>query len=128
MTPPPVALSLILCEQVIVDHQTRNPTPVSIFTGLAVEKFPSDPQRFSVFTSLTNGRGDGTIKLAANRLDTGESVYEQQHRIHFPDPLLVVNVNIRVRAIRFPAAGRYEFVLFVDSDPVAQRTSRVYAT
>src|SRR4051812_7915096 len=126
MTPPPVALSLILCGQVIVDHQTRNASPISIFTGLAVDGFPSGPERFSVFASLTNGHADGTVKLTASRLDTGEPVYEQQYPIRFPDPLLVVNVNIRVRAIRFPVPGRYEFVLFVDSAPIAQRSLRVY--
>jgi hypothetical protein len=126
MNPPPLALSLILCEQVIVDHDTKNPSPISVFTGLAVDGFPSPAQRFSVFASLTNGRGTGTIKLVASRLDTGEPVYEQRYPIQFPDPLLVVNVNIRVRSIRFPVPGRYEFVLLVDADPVAQRTIRVY--
>ena len=126
MNPPPVALSLILCEQVIVDLHTRNPSTISVFTGLAVEGFPSPPQRFSVFASLSNGRGSAVVRLVANRLDTGEPVYEQQHPIRFPDPLLVVNVNMRVGKIRFPALGRYEFILAVDSDAVAQRTLRVY--
>ena len=127
MTPPPVALSLMICEQVIVDLHTQNPTPVSIFTGLSVEEFPSPPQRFSIFACLTNGRGEHDLRLVANRLDTGESFYEQRHRIHFPNPLLLSNVHIRVRGdICFPESGRYEFVLYVDSDPVAQRSLRVY--
>jgi hypothetical protein len=126
MTPPPVALSLMLCEQIIVDHQTRNTSPINIFTGLAVEGFPSSPQRFSAFATLTNGRGEGIIKLVANRLDTGEQIYEQEYSLRFPDPLLVVNVNLRVRTISFPVAGRYEFVLLVDNEPIAQRTLRVY--
>jgi len=125
MTPPPVAVGLVVCEQVIVDHQTRNPSPISIFTGLAVETFPSPAQRCSVFASLTNGRGDGVVRLVVTRLDTGETIYEQRFPIRFPDPLLVVNLNIRVRSIRFPVPGRYEFLLYVDVDPVAQRTLRV---
>lgn len=125
MTPPPVAIGLIVCEQVIVDYHTRNPSPISVFTGLAVESFPSPPQRCSVFASLTNGRGDAALRLVVNRLDTGQTVYEQRFPISFPDPLLVVNLNIRVRGIRFPVAGRYEFLLYVDADPVAQRTLRV---
>jgi hypothetical protein len=125
MTPPPVAVGLIVCEQVIVDQHTRNPSPISIFTGLAVESFPSPPQRCSVFASLTNGRGDATLRLVVTRLDTGETIYEQRFPIRFPDPLLVVNVNIRVRGVRFPVPGHYEFALHVDSDPVAHRTLRV---
>jgi hypothetical protein len=121
-----VALSLMLCEQVIVDHQTRNPSLIGIFTGRVVDSFPSEPQRFSVFASLTNGHADGVVKLVATRLDTGEVIYEVQHPIHFPDPLTVINANIRIRAIRFPVPGLYEFILSVDSDPIAQRTLRVY--
>ena len=62
----------------------------------------------------------------ASRLDTGEAFYQQEHRIRFPDPLIVSNVHLRVQEIGFPVSGRYEFVLYVDTDPVAHRTLRVY--
>jgi hypothetical protein len=125
MTPPPVALDLIPCEQVIVDRNSGNASPINIFTGLRVKTFPSEPQRFSAFAALTNGRATGTLKLVASRLDTGEVIYEQDYPISFPDPLVVVNVRIRLRTIRFPEEGHYEFVLFVDSNPIAQRTLHV---
>ncbi len=121
MTPPPVALGMFICEQVIVDQRTQNPSPISIFTGLAVTGFPSPPQRFSVFSSLTNGRGSAVIRLVVSRLDNGEECYQQSHTMDFPTPLMISNVLLRVQEIRFPVSGRYEFVLFVDSDPIAQR-------
>jgi hypothetical protein len=126
MTPPPIAVNMMLCEQVIVDYRTKNPTPVSIFNGLAVEELPSPPQRLSVFAVLTDGRGRSVLRLVVNCLDGGDTVYEQEYPIDFPGPLILVNVNIRVRGIRFPIPARYEFLLFVDSDCVAQRTLRVY--
>jgi hypothetical protein len=127
MVPDPTALALLLCEQVIVDQQSRNPSPINIFTGLAVEGFPSDAQRFSVFAALTDSKGDGHLELRAIRLDTGEQFYAQQYPIHFPDRAIVVNVNIRVRAIRFAVPGVYEFLLLVDGNLVAQRKLRVYS-
>jgi len=78
MVPDPTALALLLCEQVIVDQYSRNPSPISIFTGLAVGQFPSDPQRFSVFAALTDTQGDGRLELRASRLDTGEEFYAQR--------------------------------------------------
>jgi hypothetical protein len=126
MVPDPTALALLLCEQVIVDQYTRNPSPINIFTGLSVERFPSDPQRFSVFTALTDAQGNGRLELRAVRLDTGEQFYSQQYPLHFPDRATVVNVNIRVRSIRFPVSGVYEFLLLVDGNVVAQRKLRVY--
>src|ERR1700722_14617594 len=84
MTPPPVAVGLILCEQVIIDLHTRNPTPIKIFSGLVVESFPSEIKSFSAFAALTNGRGNGTIRLVATRLDNGAIIYEQRCPIQFP--------------------------------------------
>jgi hypothetical protein len=126
MTPQPTALGLFLCEQVIVDHQTRNPSPINIFTGRAVDGFPSDPQRFSVFAALTDAEGSGTLELVGVRLDSGMRFYGQQHPIQFPDRGTVVNVNVRIRNLRFPAPGWYDLLLLVDGDLVAQRRLRVY--
>ncbi len=95
---------------------------------MVVEQFPSDPQRFSVFVALTDSQGDGRLELRAIRLDTGDQFYAQQYPIHFPDRATVVNVNIRVRGIRFPAAGTYEFLLLVYGNSVAQRKLRVYSS
>ncbi len=126
MTPPPVAVGLILCDQVIFDLQTRNPSPINIFSGLTVDEFPSEDKKCSVFAALTNGRGNGTIRLVVTSLDSGDVIYEQEDLIRFSHPLVVMNVHVRIRGIRFPVEGRYEFVLYVDSDPVAQRTLRVW--
>ncbi len=125
MTPPPVAVSLILCEQVIVDRDSGNPSPINLFSTWRVDSFPSAPQRFFAFTYLTNGRGTAIERLVASRLDTGEAVYDREAPISFPDPVTTIYIRIRVQAFRFPAPGLYEFVLFVDSDPVAQRRLRV---
>jgi hypothetical protein len=130
MTPKPVAVGLMLCGQTIIDKDTGSPSAIGIFTGLAVERFPSDPQRFSVFGVLTDAQGSGRLRLAVFRLDQHwlrqEEIYAGQYPIRFPDRFAVVNVNLRLRQIRFPAAGTYEFVLFVDADEVAHRRTRVY--
>lgn len=126
MVPAPVAVGLILCEQVIVDQRSGNPTPVNILSALAVDDFPSSEQRFSAFASLTDARGTGTIQLVGTRLDTDEEVYGQEHRIDFPGRHVVVNVHLRLRNVHFPVEGLYEFRLRVDGEFVAQRRLRVH--
>jgi hypothetical protein len=49
MTPPPVSLSLVICEQVIVDRGTGNPSPINCLTGLIADDFPWE-YRLSLFT------------------------------------------------------------------------------
>jgi len=130
MTPKPIAIGLLLCDRVIVDKDTNSPSAIGIFTGLAVEHFPSDSQRFSVLAVLTDAQGDGRGKLAVYRLNEHwlrqEEIYATEHTLRFPDRFAVVNFNLRLRTIRFPASGSYEFVLFVDADEVAHRRVRVY--
>jgi hypothetical protein len=126
MTPPPIALGLFLCDMVITDQRTRCPTPINIFTGLAVEGFPSDNAKLSIFAALTDAKGHGIIALEVIRLDTGARIYLQQFPIDFPDRQAVVNVNIRVRRLSFPVEGLYDFLLGIDEELIAQRTLRVY--
>lgn len=126
MTPPPVPLGLALCNLVIIDQHSRMPSLIGMFTGLEVDRFPSDPQRFSVFAALTDGLGNGRIEWVALRLETGEQVYAQNGTIDSPDRLKVVNVNFRVRGIIFPAPGSYEFAVLVDGDVIARRRVRIY--
>lgn len=120
------ALGLMLCDQVIVDQRSRSPSPINIFTGLAVDQFPSEPQRFSVFVALTEGAGAVEVELVALRLDTLDQVYAQKFTVNFPGPLAVINVNFRVRHIRFPVPGVYEFVLLTGEGVIAQRRVRIY--
>ncbi len=128
MVPDPTALALFLCERILIDHQSRNPSPICIFTGLAVERFPSEPQRFSVFAALTDSQGDGRLELRSIRLDTGDQFYAQRFPLHFPNRATVVNVNIRIRGIRFPVPGLHDFLLLVDGSLVASRKLRVYSS
>ncbi len=132
MTPKPIAIGLLLCDRVIVDKDTSSPSAIGIFTGLAVEGFPSDAQRFSVLSVLTDAQGEGRCKLTVYRLSEHwlrqEEIYATGHTIGFPDRFAVVNFHLRVRTIRFPVAASYEFVLFVDADEVAHRRVRVYQT
>ena len=111
MTPEPTAIALTICDQVIVDERTKKPSIIGMFTGLGVEQFPSDPQRFSVCASLTGGVGDGRIELSVSQASTGETIYQQAGTIHFPDRTDMVNVFFRIRKLRFPAPGFYLFRL-----------------
>jgi hypothetical protein len=124
----PTALGLTVCQQVIVDARSQNPSLIGIFTGLGVDDFPSDAQRFSVTAFVTGSAGEGKIELRAIRLATGEQIYQQGGRVSFRDQTDIVNVLFRVRKIRFPAAGFYLFQLLVDDElvPAAQRRLRVY--
>jgi hypothetical protein len=122
----PVAIGLLLCEQVIVEERTRNITPVNCFTQRAAERFPSDPFPFVVFAIMTDGLGEMPMAIVIYRLDTLEEVYRAEQSIHFTGPLQSVRCKLAVRDCSFPEAGHYEAVLFVDGEPIAQRKFAVF--
>jgi hypothetical protein len=115
----------MLCDQVIVDKDTNKVSPIGIFTGLAVDDF-NQPRRFSAFAALTNGRGQTTLQLDVFQLANGDQIHTSAYQLFFPDPLVVVNLNLRLKRIRFPAPGWYDFDLKVNGEHIAQRRIRVY--
>jgi hypothetical protein len=61
MDPRPTALGLTLCDRIIVDQLTGQPSLICIFTGLQADYFPSPPARFAAYAVLTGGAGGGII-------------------------------------------------------------------
>ena len=125
MESKPVTVGLMLANQVIVDRTTLNPSMVGTFTGLGVEEFPCTPQRFSVWSALTHGTGNGRIELRVFSLRTIRQIYVQRGTIHFPDLTDVVYASFRVRSIRFPQPGYYLFRLFIDDSLIPQAMCRL---
>ena len=103
MNPPPVAVSLTLCEKFIVEERTRNVTLVSSFTKLIADDFPSRPERFAVAGVLTGGQGGATVDLVITRLETEDETYAIQRRIDFPGRLAEVQIVFHIRDCSFPA-------------------------
>lgn len=122
---PPTALGLHICEKVIIEAGTKNPSLVCCFQGLEVERFPTLPQKMSVYAVLTDGLGEVTMELVVSRLDTLAEVNTLRQLIAFPSKLTEVQVHFRLRQMVFPAAGQYQFSLFAGQELLAQRKLRV---
>ncbi len=125
MTPAPTAVGLMLCDYVLLEEGTRKPSPIGVFSRLALDRVPCIAPPFSAFAMLTDGSGRGTIQLTVRRLDNDQEIYARQGAIHFPDRLTVINYRFRIRHCSFPVVGWYLFTLFVDGEWVAQRRLEV---
>jgi hypothetical protein len=125
MNQRPVAIGLLLCEQVIVEENTRNVTPVNCFTKQFVERFPSEPLSFNVAVFLTDGLGEMDLTLVIETLELGEEIYNRKIPVRFDNPLLEYRFLIRVRNCRFSAPGHYQATLLAQDEFVAHRKFRV---
>jgi hypothetical protein len=121
----PVASGLILCEQRIVEERTKNITLVHCFPRLNAVRFPAVAPRLVVYAALTDGLGDGSLRLNVERLETSEEIAFREQQIRFSDPLQEFRIFFHFRRLRFPAAGRYQFTLLADRELVAQQVLRV---
>ena len=120
MTPAPTAQGLIICERVIVDRDTGNPSCIGIFSHLDSSEFPLQAPSFHTFSSLTNAQGRGIIKLVISDLRDLTTHAEYPFPIEFDDRFGTIHFNLRISDWVYPEAGVYSFELLVDEDLIAQ--------
>jgi len=82
----PVAIGLLVCEQVIIEEGTRNFTPVNCVSRYTVKEIPSVPFPFVVFTTLVDGIGVMPLEIRIQRLDTLEVITRHSARRLSYDP------------------------------------------
>jgi hypothetical protein len=117
----PVAIGLLLCDQVIVEERTKNITPVNCFTRKAVRRFPVEHLPFTVFALLTDGRGDIALDIRVERLDDLEEIYRRSQSHQFAGPLQEFSFIFRCKDCSFPVAGHYDVSLLADGEVIAHR-------
>jgi hypothetical protein len=116
----PVAIGLVLCEQVIVDEKTRNLTPVNCFGRRRLARFPGSAD-FHVVAWLADGLGEMQVELVVRRLDSLDEVFRLEQRLRFDDPVKDMRFTARIRDCPFPVAGYYEVTLSVEGEFIAHR-------
>jgi hypothetical protein len=123
----PQVVGLIVCERLEPNPETGLTSLVGIVQAMRFPHFPSEPHAFTVYVALTDGIGEGTLRLLITRLETNEEVYYHDRWVTFPnDRLLVLNMVIPVSRCVFPAPGRYSFGLFLDKQLVSERALPVF--
>ena len=124
----PMARGLFVCEQVIVDHHTRNASLINCFSGWPIDRFPSPPQRFSVYAALTNGSGNWMMKVSILRLKDLTTIYERLMPHHFPSPMELIRFHFRVKECIFPAPGDYVVQLYARNDFICDTVLKIDST
>jgi hypothetical protein len=121
MSQIPVAIGLMLCEQVIIEEKTRNLTPVNCFNLRRVRDFPSEDVAFTVLALVTDGPGEHQVDIVIHRLDTLDVIYRRSATVRFSNPLQDTRCMIRVPDCSFPDPGHYQVMLLFSKEMVAQR-------
>jgi hypothetical protein len=119
----PIAIGLVLCEQVIIEEGTRNITPVNCFNVREVDDIPGRAS-FCVLAWLADGKGEKTAELVVQRLDNLDEVFRSKAKLVFRDPGHTPRFLARINC-DFPISGYYEIMLLIDGELIAHRKFRV---
>jgi uncharacterized protein DUF6941 len=121
----PQVSGILLCGRLSFDVPGEA-SLVDLFHSLRFREFPSPRLDFTAYCSLYDGIGEGTIELVVTQVDPGTDVYRYQKRVTFPGRLQGFGLEMKLTKCRFPAPGRYAFVLRFEGEYLTDRYVHVY--
>ena len=121
----PSVVGLKVCQQAIVQEETRNVTLVNCFRDLSFRSFPAASRSFVACAVLTDGKGDGYLFLAISELDDLHDIWNESWEISMTDELKELWYVLPVSGCVFPRPGRFQVSLSIDGEWLAQTVVRV---
>jgi hypothetical protein len=116
----PSAVPLVLCKDVLIEHNSQRPSLIRCFHKLTSRSFPTGARPFWVYTVLTDGIGIVRFSLRITRLDTMEEVYKRSWQAEFANPLQKLYLRVRISTCSFPVPTRYVIALYADEESIAE--------
>ena len=120
--PPPVLLSVIICERVIIDRISNQPSIIGAFETISAPAYPARHARLAFFCQLTNGRGK--TKVSVKLIDVEEKdkpLFQGSVDQEFSDIRQVANVTFDIIGIVFPHPGEYRFQIYAGTEFLGER-------
>lgn len=120
--PPPVLLSVIICDLVIIDRITEKPSIIGAFETISAPKYPARHPKLTFFCQLTNGHGkvEVTVKLVHVQ-DEDKTLFEGTVEQEFKDVRQVANLTFDIGGIVFPEPGEYRFQIYAGTEFLGER-------
>lgn len=120
--PPPVLLSVIICDLVIIDRITDKPSIIGAFETISAPKYPARHPRLAFFCQLTNGHGKAgiTVKLVDVQ-EEDKTLFEGTIEQEFKDVRQVANLTLDIGGMVFPHPGEYRFQIYAGTEFLGER-------
>src|SRR5262249_31970339 len=83
----PVALGMIFCKSFLVDPTAAQTSLQGLLSSMAFQRFPTAAVKMSIFAYLTDGAGEGELRLEFLHLFAKEQpqwIWRQRRWIKFP--------------------------------------------
>lgn len=101
--PPPVLLSVIICDRVIIDHITGQSSIIGTLETISAPAYPARHTQLAFFCQLTNGRGKTKIGIKLVDVEKeDEPLFQNTIEKEFKDVRQVANLTFAFGGIVFP--------------------------
>lgn len=119
----PQVLAMVVCDDIHNDPWTGKRTILGVFTAVRPTSYPVVLPRFAVYLTLTECRGDVPIRIRVIDVDEERTpVFDSGDlRVNGPNPVGIIEVDVRINGAQIPAAGYYLVQLFSYSTPICER-------
>jgi hypothetical protein len=120
--PPPILLSAIICERVIIDQLTQMPSVICVLQTITAPRYPARHAQLAFFCEFTNGHGK--TKINARLVDVQQDdkvILEQTVEGRFADVKQVVCLTFGFEGIVFPHPGEYRFQVLAGTELLGER-------
>ena len=119
---PPIVLSTIVCDRVLLDAPTKTSSIISIRDRILAAKYPARHPQLFFFAEMTNGHEDTEIKVRLVDVQNNDKVMaEKASRIKFDDVKRIVTIVLGFEGLIFPHPGEYYFQLYAGSELLSSR-------
>jgi len=120
--PPPILLSAIICDMVIIDRISDKPSIIGAFETINAPRYPARHPRLVFFCQLTNGRGRTNVSIKLVDVEEEDKLlFVATGKYEFKDIRQVANMTFDIGGIVFPHPGEYRFQIFVDAELLGER-------
>jgi len=123
--PPPKALAMILCDQILTDRDTGKHVIVGTFSKIHAPSLPAVHASTALFLALTDGKGKYRGAVRMTHAETDRTLFESHGDLVFDNPLQVLEIVMRLPAMRFEERGLHVLQLMVDDALVIERKFNV---
>jgi len=125
-SPNPSIQAFLVCDSVIEDSLTKKKSLIGIFTHLQAVTFPFQYHQVGLYFCLTDAEGTYHLEIDLVYVNTDQLVCRASlPDIAIQDRLQIADFGINLPALLFPAPGRYEFRLRMNSRVIAQKDFHV---
>ncbi|KPL24430.1 MAG: hypothetical protein AMJ75_03760 [Phycisphaerae bacterium SM1_79] len=120
--PPPVLLSVIICDMVIIDRITDKPSIIGAFETISAPQYPARHPRLALFCQLTNGHGKAeiTVRLVDVQQED-KTLFKGTVEHKFRDVREVSNLTFDIGGIVFPHSGEYRLQVYTGTEFLGER-------